>query len=63
MPLTMPTSPFALSRRSSGTSNVTSVGNAIMRILPAITANIETRMNSQSETLATSAPRMAGSSI
>ena len=62
MPLTMPTSPFALSRRSAGTSRVTSVGSAIMRILPTITPSIVSRTNSHKVTLVVVATRMPGSS-
>ena len=39
-PETMPTSPLALSRRSSGIISVTRVGSAIPRMLPAMTPSM-----------------------
>jgi hypothetical protein len=61
MPVTIPTSPLALSRSFSGMRIVTSVGSAIDRILPAITPNITSRMNNQSCHAATL--RMASSGV
>ena len=59
----MPTSPFALSRRSFGTSRVTSVGSAMLRTLPAMTPNMTDRMNNHKATLATSVKRRSGTSM
>ena len=64
IPVAMPTSPFALSRRSSGTSRVTSVGSAMLRTLPAITPNMTARINSHKAMLSrrrqSGAPESAG---
>ncbi len=49
-PFTAPTCPFARSRSHSGISIVTSVESAIMRILPAQTPSIDTRIKTQSHT-------------
>ncbi len=47
MPLTMPTRPLALSRSPSGIRMVTSVGRAMLRILPAMTPSITSSTNAQ----------------
>ena len=49
MPLTMPTRPLALSRRSSGMRIVTRVGRAMERILPAMTPTMTRTMNPHSQ--------------
>ncbi|UXN74168.1 hypothetical protein N8D56_02465 [Devosia sp. A8/3-2] len=48
MPVTMPTSPLALSRRSSEIRMVTGVGSAMERILPAITPSMTRNTKIQS---------------
>ena len=50
-PVAVPTSPFALSRRSSGMSRVTSVGIAMVRRLPVTTPSISSTTNTHSRTL------------
>ena len=50
-PVALPTSPFALSRRSSGISRVTRVGIAIVRRLPATTPTISRTTNTHRRTL------------
>ncbi|MCY1251632.1 hypothetical protein D9M72_654190 [compost metagenome] len=47
MPLTMPTRPLALSRSSSGIRIVTSVGRAMLRILPAMTPSMTRNTKAQ----------------
>ncbi len=47
-PMIEPTRPFARSRRSAGTSKVTVVDMAMLRMLPAITASINTITKTQS---------------
>ena len=50
-PDTVPTSPFARSRSSAGTSRVTSVVVAIVRMLPATTPSMTSTTNTHSSRL------------
>ena len=58
--MAVPTSPLALSRRSSAISTVTRVGSAIVRMFPAITPNIASTMKTHSRTLAGSVKTSLG---
>ena len=50
-PVTVPTRPLALSRRSSGTSRVTQVDSAMLRIIPATEPSNVKPMRTQNQGL------------